>query len=361
MQADMKIHGDFTGGNIEIREIVGDEILIKNQIRDTTEDWFYWAFCVEGAQGRELAFRFDKKWIGYHGPAVSHDLENWHWLGSENPSSASDSFVYRFGPEEACVYFAHNMLYHPSRFEAFCRERGLKAESLCRSEKGRDVPYISFGIGKETVLLTVRHHACEATGNYVLEGVIEELLGREIPGLRVIAVPFVDYDGVVCGDQGKSRNPWDHNRDYDPAREALYRTVGAIRKIAADEKIRYAFDFHSPWHLGGENDRVFIPLKHIESGKEDARFSELFEKSISPGSLPYHAADNFPPNCKWNASGTPCFGNYMYHAAGAELAFTLETPYFTASGRVFGPKEARETGRCFARALRCYHESKAAG
>ena len=48
----MRIHADFTGGNIRVLKIDGTDVYIQNEIRDTTEDWFYWAFCVEGAQGR---------------------------------------------------------------------------------------------------------------------------------------------------------------------------------------------------------------------------------------------------------------------------------------------------------------------
>jgi DNA-binding PucR family transcriptional regulator len=32
----------------------------------------------------------------------------------------------------------------------------------------------------------------------------------------------MDYDGVIDGDQGKSRNPWDHNRDYDGNKRGFY-------------------------------------------------------------------------------------------------------------------------------------------
>ena len=310
MAAEIMIHSSFTGGNIEITGTSGDDIFVRNQIRDTMEDWFYWALCVEGAQGRTLTFHFDKKWIGYYGPAVSHDLNRWHWLGATDSSGARDSFSYTFAPEESRVYFAHDMLYHPARFESFCKERGLKPEVLCLSRGKRPVPFLSLGDGEETILLTARHHACEATGNYVLEGVVEELLERRLSGLRVVVVPFVDYDGVVRGDQGKSRAPWDHNRDYDPSREALYPTVGAIREIAGRERIRYAFDFHSPWHLGGENDRVFIPLKHAASGKEDARFSELFERCVSPKALPYHASDNVAPGFSFLAISMSYSGHF---------------------------------------------------
>ena len=351
----MNIHADFTGGNIEVIRITGTDIFLKNQIRDTMEDWFYWAFCVEGAQGKTLTFHFDKKWIGYYGPAVSYNLEKWRWLGSEDESDGSDTFVYSFGSQESCVYFAHDMLYHPEQFEKFCDCNHLEIQTLCRSEAGNDVPYVVFGSGEESILLTARHHACESTGDYILEGVLEGLIQNCIAGLKIIAIPFVDYDGVVHGDQGKSRRPWDHNRDYDAEKEAIYKTVAAIREIAHREKIRYAFDFHSPWHLGNENDYMFIPRKHNATIKNEMRFAKFFEQSITKEALPYDAIHTFPAGYGWNDSKTSCFGNYMFWTAGAELAFTLETPYFKVSDYPFSQEGARESGRCFARALRCYH------
>lgn len=351
----MKIHSDFTGGNIQILKMEETDIYIRNEIRDSTQDWFYWAFCVEGAQGTTMTFHFDKKWIGYYGPAISHDLKTWHWLGAEDESRVSDQFTYTFAAEEDCVYFAHDMLYHPAQFQDFCQSIELEVQSLCTSEAGNEVPYVRMGSGSETILLTARHHACEATGNYVLEGVLEELYREEIPGLQVIAVPFVDYDGVVKGDQGKARAPWDHNRDYQPEQEAIYSTVRRIRQIASEETIRYAFDFHSPWHNGKQNDWVFIPENSFSSHKNTMRFANLLEKRMTERAFPYAASGTFPPDVDWNRAGTPSFGTYMHKTAGAELSFTLETPYFRASGCRFSPERAKETGRCFARALRDYH------
>jgi len=350
----MRIHADFIGGNIKVLKIDGSEIYVQNELRDTTEDWFYWAFCVEDAAGQTLTFHFDKRWLGYYGPAVSRDLKNWRWLGSSDETKASDTFTYTFADDEQKVYFAHNMLYHPAHFEEFCKDNGLTAQTLCISEKGREVPYITFGSGDEAILMTARHHACESTGTYVLEGVVKELLREPIPGLKVIAVPFVDYDGVVDGDQGKSRNSYDHNRDYTPDKESRYASIRALRKIAAEEKLRYAFDFHSPWHCGGMNDWVYIPQKHYDNIKHTTRFSNIWEKHITPESLPYEAAGTLPPDTDWNKSGTPAYGTYMRSTAGAELSFTVETPYFSCSGVPFEPNRAREMGRCFVEALREY-------
>ena len=64
----MHIHANFEAGNINVLRIEDDTIFLQNEIRDSKGDWFYWAFCVEGAQGKTLRFTFDKKWIGYTVP-----------------------------------------------------------------------------------------------------------------------------------------------------------------------------------------------------------------------------------------------------------------------------------------------------
>ncbi len=350
----MNIHAQFTGGNIRVLKIEGSDVYVQNELRDTTEDWFYWAFCVEDAQGQTLTFHFDKKWLGYYGPAVSHDLISWEWLGSDDETKPGDTFTYTFGPDEAKVYFAHNKVYIPERFDAFCKEIGLTPEEWCVSERGRSVPYIHFGEGKETILLTARHHACESTGNYVMEGVVRELLREPIPGLEVVCIPFMDYDGVVDGDQGKSRAPFDHNRDYIPEKTAIYASVRKLREVAANKPPRYAFDFHSPWHVGQQNDYVFIPQKHYTILKNMSRFAALWMECNTPESLPYDVTGTMPVGEDWNKFGSPCFGTYMHVTAGAELAFTVETPYHTCNGTPFDGDRARELGRCFALALRKY-------
>ena len=349
----MKIDKDFVGGNIEVVKIEDAEIYLKNELRDTSIDWFYWAFCVEGAEGRTLTFHLDKKWIGYYGPAVSNDLKNWKWLGSKDETCISDTFTYTFRNDENKVYFAHNMLYLPDRFRDFCRRQKLDIKTLCTSGEG-EVPYVTLGIGEEIMIISSRHHACESTGTYVLEGLLEELNREQIPGLQVICVPFVDYDGVVNGDQGKSRIPWDHNRDYGLEEDPIYPVTKTLRQLAKDNRVRYAFDFHSPWHAGKMNDREFIIRK--DYGVEISQFAILLEESITSNSLPYVSADVMPPNVDWNQEKTPSFARYMKQH-GAELSFTLETPYFNINGVPFSAERGVEMGRCFARALRSYHKS----
>ena len=39
----MLIHQNFIGGNITVKEIDGNTVVLENELRDTTGDWCYWA------------------------------------------------------------------------------------------------------------------------------------------------------------------------------------------------------------------------------------------------------------------------------------------------------------------------------
>lgn len=346
----MNIHKNFTGGNIYIEKVQDHIVYLNNEQRDSAEDWFYWAFCVENAAGKTITFKFPPVRLGYYGPAISYDLKKWEWLGKGDDV---DSFTITF--YENKVYFAHSMLYHPDRFYQFSQKNNLTIKELCKSKKGRSVPYVTFGSGKRTILLTARHHACESTGSYVLEGVLEMLVKKPIENTRVICIPFVDFDGVIDGDQGKSRFPHDHNRDYNPDTPAIYPEVKAIRQIA-DSGILYGFDFHSPWHFHGRNDTIFI----VEKSKSNtySKFSSILENSVSQLSMKYYKRDNISLNTEWNKSTTPCFSYYMNRVAKSRLAFSLETPYFGTNDHIFNQENSVELGRCFADAIRKYDRMK---
>lgn len=345
----MRIHQNFVGGNIAVKEEKEGGFVLGNELRDTTEDWFYWAFCIEGAEGCELTFEFDANRLGYYGPAVSHDLADWRWLGSV----CGDSFTYRFSKDERRVYFAHHMLYRPERFINFAKGHGLTVEELCRGYKGSGVPCVKFGNGEKSIILTARHHACESTGNYVLEGVLEEMLENPIPDTRVLCVPFVDYDGVIRGDQGKSRAPHDHNRDYGGKDGFIYPECRAIRDYAEKYGCNYGFDFHSPWHKGGENDNVFIVQNRVEKLDRLNRFGELFENAITEKSMKYEHKNDYPPETGWNRCGSQ-FSVFMTDRCENDIAFTLETAFFGTDKNKADGEKLIETGRCFAAALREY-------
>ena len=311
--------------------------------------WFYWAFCVEGAEGEKINFHMQQpNRLGYWGPAVSHDLKNWHWLDDVD----GESFTYKFGENENKVYFAHSMLYHPNRFFELAEELSLQVTELCKSRKGRSVPSVVLGNGCKSIILTARHHACESTGSYVLEGVLRELAKNPIDDTKVFCVPFVDLDGVIDGDQGKARKPHDHNRDYEE-NVSVYPETAAIKKYACEYGCNYGFDFHSPWHKSGENDNVFIVRNSIEKIEQTERFSKIFEKEITPGSMKYSSENDHQPMTGWNQPSTS-FGFTMMHREECDIAFSLETAYFGTEDNKISEEKMVELGKCYARAIKKY-------
>ena len=341
----MKIHKDFLGGNIKVISQSKTEVFLENELRDTMENWFYWAFCVEGAEGKSITFNMQENRLGYFGPAISHDLKNWHWLDSVD----GNSFTYHFAEDETKVYFAHSFLYHPDRFFEFSKKQNLEIRELCKGYKGSSVPCVSFGNGKTSIILTARHHACESTGNYVLEGVLSELIG--CPEFRVFCVPFVDYEGVIRGDQGKRRDPHDHARDYTD--EPIYPECAAIMDYAKQNGCDFGFDFHSPWHIGGDNDNAFIVQKSFEKLDRLNRFGEILESSITEDSLKYYHKNDYPFMTGWNQSA-PTISMFLTDLPENEVAFTLETAYFGTKENKVSEERLIELGRCFARAIKKY-------
>lgn len=349
----MNIHCNFIGGNIKVARQTETDVYLENELRDTTEDWFYWAFCVENAQKKTITFHFQDNRLGYFGPAISYDLNKWYWLNDKG----SNEFTYTFGEDESKVYFAHSMLYHPERFLDFAKSKGLVVSEFCKSNKGRSVPCALKGDGVKSIILTARHHACESTGNYVLEGVLRELIKNPIANTKILCVPFMDYDGVIDGDQGKSRIPWDHNRDYDKNKESIYSETKKMKEYVVENGCNYGFDFHSPWHLGKENDMTFIVQNSFEKLDRLNAFGELFEKEITSNSFRYRHANDYPFKTGWNKGSTQ-FANYVKTREENEIAFTLETAYFGSQDNVITQETMIELGKCFARALKKYIEDK---
>lgn len=167
--------------------------------------------------------------------------------------------------------------------------------------------------------------------------------------IGVFCVPFVDYDGVVAGDQGKDRIPHDHARDYTDT--PIYPEVAAIMEYARKHDVEYGFDFHSPYHSGEGNDFVYM-IKKFESKLDELnRFGDLLAAEITENSLPYRREWDYEPGGPYNDPDIPNFACFL-HKRGAKLTFTLETAYFGRRGVLkFSQQRATALGKAFARAI----------
>jgi len=348
----------------------GETVFLRPDLRDTEGWWFYWCFRVRGVADRRLRFVFrGDDPIGVRGPAVSmNGGGTWRWLGRDDTAEGAFSYLFPPGSEE--VRFAFTIPYVQEDLDRFldglARTPHLRRDVLCSSRKGRSVELLRLGRldgqCRHRLLVTCRHHACEAMASFVLEGIVEEVLCDSTEGrwlrehVEFLVVPFVDKDGVEDGDQGKNRRPHDHNRDYAGA--SLYPSVAAIRQLVptwSQGRLRMALDVHCPWIRGEYNEFVYFPgPSNREHAESLARFSRILESSQTSG-LQYSAEDNLPYGQGWNThqnyTGGKSCAAWCSELLENRLATTIEIPYANANGAEVNAESARAFGRDLARAM----------
>lgn len=362
----------FPGGNLLVDAAQGDTFTVRQDLRDTQGHWFYWYFRVLGGNGRRLTFEFnDRNAIGVHGPAVSHDAgQTWAWAGAE--AVTATTFSYDMPADASDVRFAMGVPYVRSDLDRWLNRHdahgGLRMETLCESRSGHEVPLLSIGPGgaEHGVVLTCRHHCCEAMASYVLEGVMDQILAdpwwAEHAHVRVI--PLVDYDGVQAGDQGKNRSPHDHNRDYNE--RPIYPETRAIRELVQawpGGRPDVWLDLHCPWIRGTDCNQMIYQVgsRHPGVWSAQQRFGQLLQRAQHNATLPYHAQDDLPYGQLWNVddneNGFCKSTRWAAEQAGIGLASTLEIPYADVHGQQILPDTARELGRNTTHALAAYLQS----
>ena len=368
---------DFTGGNIVVDAIDGDTVHLRQDLRDTTTDWFYWYFRVGGAAGRALTFQFTKsRALGARGAAMSPDGgRNWRWLGAVPVQGNRFSYTFPDGADEARFSFA--MPYLEADWRAFAarmtRHPAFSTGVLCKTRKGREVEFATIdatgGNPTHRVAITCRHHCCEMMVNYTLERLIQWVLESDedtAEWLRANAaffiVPFVDKDGSEDGDQGKNRFPRDHGRDYEG--ESVHAETAAIRKklpVWADGKLRLALDLHCPWIAGEHNEVIYlVGAEDPRMEVEQRRFSAVLEAE-NKGMLPFRASDFLPFGTDWNSAknytGGKGFTRWAAELRGVRLATAIEIPYANAGGAEVNAESARSFGPDIGAAIARYLQS----
>ena len=373
--AAMDIDKVLPAGNIEVLGVKWDKVTLRQEQRGTVgEKWFYWAFRVRGAEGRTVVFDFPDKQpgggpVGVRGPVVSKDRGRTFAYPLDGKATKS-SFVYTFGPDEHETWFYECHPYVQADWDAFVARHAeakgklFTVQTLCRSRNGAAVPYARFAAVKAPrirMMMTARHHCSETMPSFVLEGVMEAFLAEDELGkwmrenVELAVVPFVDYDGVQAGDQGKARAPHDHNRDYT---EFLYPETKAIAALFKEGEWSVYFDVHGPWIRGGCNEYVHTPWKSAELTPDAAmehKFSDTLEK-VQRAGMRYRASDDIPFGTGWNTAANYRQGlsSIMWAAKNVpslRLNRSIEIPFANCRGAVVTPERCRAFGHDLAAAL----------
>ncbi len=360
-QPGIHIDDALPAGNVVLEKCDGQTVYLRPDLRDTQGHWFYWKFRVLGAQGNRLRFQFPSEeglCLCTRGPAVSLDKgANWHWLGSEATEIPEhEAFVYTFGPEEQEVWFCTALPYLRSHWDAFLKtlHRECTEDILCKGHKGRPVPLLHLPGESEApdVVVTARHHCCESSPGFLLEGFVE--YWNSSSSLTVI--PFVDLDGCEEGDQGKNRNGRDHNRDYLP--DAMYPETRAIMlKLGSTTRPFLALDLHCPYVRNDLNDTLYIVGgADPEQADRQRIFSDLLAQHAE--GLPYHPEDNVPYGTLWNTKTNyhdfKPFGRWAWEQEHCFFSSTFEIPYSSARGMEVTPERLRQFGRSLAKTVEAY-------
>jgi hypothetical protein len=362
MGSNIDITANHAGGNIKVISIQNDYISLEQDLRDTPK-WFYWNFAAV-ASGRTVRFEFvNDKVVGPWGPAISVDGATWKWLGPSSEITRA-SFPYTFPTERKKIYFSFAIPYQLHHFEQFYARHSTREnvvrEVLTLSEQLRPVPLLRLGNphADRHIIFTARHHACESTASYLVEGLLDYLLrfspSTLLERYLIHYIPFVDIDGVENGDQGKNRIPHDHNRDYrsDP----LYRSTAALMDYVRPLNIEAAIDFHCPFKWGKRHDHPHF-VKQLSPVKERIEsLSRLLERfsgeRADSDAIRYSSGSDLEMNKEWNTPDSPSCSHY-FRQTGVPLACTFEFPYFGLD-QVYQAENMKRFGEDFARALEIY-------
>jgi hypothetical protein len=365
------------GGNIIIDKIDGDDVFLRQDLRDTVGNWFYWCFRVRCAENKKIIFRFADKQppVGACGPAVSKDNgRTWSWLGKQSViwESSGFSFEYAFGQDDKEIRFSFGMPYLEKNLHEFIElykdNANLELQTLCKSRKERSVERLHIGRldGKPAhrVLLTSRHHSCEMMASYTLEGIMEGILANNDDAkwlrenVEFLVIPFVDKDGVEDGDQGKNRKPHDHARDYTD--KSIYPEVKTLMEFLpgwSEGRLKVVMDLHCPWMRGAPNNEsiYMVGTESQENWRQQCIFAEILE-SVQTGSVAYSAKNNIPFGNSWNTNANYSQGvpiqKWVMGLPEVKMATALEIPYANAQG--FNAEIAKIFGHALSKALHTY-------
>lgn len=351
MDTGIRISSDIPGGNIIVDDISGNRIKLRQDYENSSRWWFWWNFAIDGAAGKVLIFDFgDKNVFSALGPCCC-DGHEWLYLGAD--VVCDNTFNFKFPEDAERYYFAFARPYTQVDLEKFFyRNPDIKREELTLTAKKRTVELISLTSEESrcNVLLTARHHACEVSANFVLEGIFE--FWQADPHLQkyidLRAVPFMDTDGVQDGDQGKNRRPHDHNRDYG---QFIYpETKALIEKIRQWPRTVAALDLHSPFIR--EKDIFTVGAKSGQ--KKIDNFTSILKESRT-GVLHYDGKADIPYGSGWNVTPQELtMSGYLREHDLAEMAVTIEIPYVQSRETMLTPENLREFGHDIAGSLKTY-------
>lgn len=353
---------NFPGGNIIVERIEGDTAWLRQDLRGTQKWWFYWSFRVMNAGGRFLTFNFtlrtDSTGVGVC--ASTDGGLSWFWTGPQ-VLLPNNQPGFRFHVPKGAneVRFAISFPYLQANLDRFLSSvpNSITKSELCRSRHGRSVELLRCGNpdARRKLYLCSRHHACESTGTWTIEGILREITSNSPCGkwfqneVDVMIVPFVDKDGVEEGDPGKNRTPHDHNRDYNLC---IYPEISAIKKLLPSwikDAQAVTLDFHCPMLY--TTSAFLVKVGSLANMAKELEFVEILQnQTTTPAAiLDENHADWTKPN--EYADGIHST-RWMASLPEVILSASIETSYCRIADAIVTPELLLKYGGDIARSIK---------
>jgi hypothetical protein len=357
----LRIHSDFPTGNGLVVVSPDDGIMLDRDIRDSSGDRWYWHVRLQPSVSTTVRIRTARPLIlGRFGPAVRRD-GTYEWLHATPQPDGDFEVELTTGAD---IRICATLPYGPDELDVFRRhsQSSVNWRTLTISEQNRPVPLLAVGSpgAPNLLILTARHHACEATASYVLEGAVDRFVAYRRDNhpvsrrCELVAVPVVDIDGVYQGDQGKGRRPWDHNRDYGP--HSRYHAVAAMRSyLAGDTRPTFALDLHTPGLRGPLEERPYV-VASGDPGDEDRARELLAALDREGSSRQGEPVTMLMLDGEWNSvdsRGQRSCSAWLRSRPATRLGLTIEYPNAVNRGNPITPHLAREFGAALMQALLC--------
>jgi len=348
----------FEGGNGELTLVdpATWSVHVRPELKGSSpyRAWFYFRLSnTSPAQPTRFVFE-DVDF--FHRPAYSFDGSSWQ----EFPPPSGGAYALTLSSDP--VWIAHSIPYLRSDEQLLLADlQGPEVEVsvLALSEGGLPVHRLRItapggSASKVAVWVTGRHHAWEASGSWVVDGLARWLASPDptAAGLRLRAevnlVPIMDVDSVVAGASGKDQQPIDFNRDWraEPHWNAVAAAIAAIEQTAGQRPYRLFLDSHCP---GSSSLFLAVQPQSMVSPaywQDFLRFRQLLVQAAGTGPLAYTGS-----LAEWGPSYHPLWYQMSFwhqHSAYPDaLSLTLETRSSTADGY-------RDLGAGLGRAIAAY-------
>ncbi len=284
----MRVRDDFEGGNI--KEVI---IFSKNHIglkarEDGSPNPLWFCFMIDELNSPceltiDLLNAFDclgpaSSWADVYPVYSENDGKTWDRISNTLYLETSGTFRFKHYFYSKKVILAYCYPYTSQNLESLLvklsRSTGINRTVITKTPEQNTLEAIYMGESPEEaklgIFIQAREHSGETPGSYVLEGFLEWFCSEEAVRARdlisLLAIPFVDVDGVKSGYYGKNRPPIDFARDWESKiRPEIHAITGVLNTWTSSLSKWVSISLHAPHH--GDFNYFVIPPEDI-AGKD---------------------------------------------------------------------------------------------